>query len=282
MRSSHLHIRPAARTGVLLAFAGSATRWRSKFFLARSRSPRHKGKTRSRVSSAPAPLTERLLSKARDGSERGSGDSASAGSYRPKLKGRRRRNRSGSNESCASSGSSQVFGHARLSERAETQHLAERKPGELTDRALAKMRSHLVSKGRKLADTAPCMLTYFTSVYLPSCQGRLGVRSEKEMRTLAVAIDHLLSVDLGAATDVLIQQYKSVEQLHSDGGTWRTSRHASVVGDGRVSIMDDAEREGLRAVEQRHAGSVCEQPAEHHTPVEVAKSLQKSSGPTRS
>ena len=157
----------------------------------------------------------------------------------------------GSDDSSGSSGSSQVFGRARLSERAKTQHLAERKPGELTDRALAKMRSYLVSKGHKLGDTAPCMLTYFTSVYLPSCQGKLGVRNEQEMRTLAVAIDSILSVDLGAATDVLIQQYKSVEQLHSDGGTWRTARHASVVGDGRVSIMGDTEREGLLRDERK-------------------------------
>ena len=88
-------------------------------------------------------------------------------------------------------------------------------------------------------------------MYLPSCQGKLGVRNEQEMRTLAVAIDNVLSVDLGAATDVLIQQYKSVEQLHADGGTWRTARHASVVGDGRVSIMDDTEREGLLRDERK-------------------------------
>ena len=69
--------------------------------------------------------------------------------------------------------------------------------------------------------------------------------------TLAVAMDNILSVDLGAATDVLIQQYKSVEQLHSDGGTWRTARHASVVGDGRVSIMADTEREGLLRDERK-------------------------------
>ena len=173
------------------------------------------------------------------------------GSHRPKLKGRRRRDRSGSNESVASSVPSHVVGDARLSERAKSKHLAERKPGELTDRALAKMRSYLVSKGHELADTAPCMPTYFTSVYLPSCQGKLGVRNEQEMRTLAVAIDHILSVDLGAATDVLIQQYKSVEQLHSDGGAWRTARHASVVGDGRASIMADAEREGLLRDERK-------------------------------
>ena len=61
---------------------------------------------------------------------------------------------------------------------------------------------------------------------------------------MATAIDNILSVDLGAASDVLIQQYKTIEQVHADGGTWRAARHASVVGDGKVSITADSEREG--------------------------------------
>ena len=106
------------------------------------------------------------------------------------------------------------------------------------------MRSYLVSKGHVIKDTEPCMLTYFTSVYLPSCQGKLGARNEQEMRTLATAIDFILGVELGSATDVLVQQYKAIEQVHTDGGTWRAARHASVVGDNKVSITADSEREG--------------------------------------
>ena len=128
----------------------------------------------------------------------------------------------------------------------------ERKPGELTERALAKMRSYLVSKGKAArGSTEPCVVNYFTSVYLPSCQGKLHARNELEMRTLATAVDAILEADLGTATDVLIQQYKSIELLHADGGTWRVARHASVIGDNRVSITDDVERSALLRDEKR-------------------------------
>ena len=114
------------------------------------------------------------------------------------------------------------------------------------------MRSYLVSKGHAVRDsTEPCMVNYFTSVYLPSCQGKLHARNEQEMRTLATAVDATLAADLGTATDVLVQQYKSIELLHADGGHWRVARHASVVGDARVSITDDAEREALLRDEKR-------------------------------
>eukprot|EP00959_Pyramimonas_sp_CCMP1952_P271720 5681169-Pyramimonas_sp.AAC.1 len=71
------------------------------------------------------------------------------------------------------------------------------------------------------------------------------------MRTLATAVDAVLEADLGTATDVLIQQHKAIEQLHADGGTWKAARHASVVGDGRVSITDDREREAFLRDEKR-------------------------------
>ena len=166
---------------------------------------------------------------------------------------RSRRRRSGTSADGSSSRSSSRDGHsARLSARDKAKRLVERKPGELTEKALGKMRSYLVSKGHAVKDaTEPCMVNYFTSVYLPSCQGKLHARNELEMRTLATAVDSILEADLGTATDVLIQQYKSIEQLHADGGTWKVARHASVVGDGRVSITDDREREALLRDEKR-------------------------------
>ena len=44
---------------------------------------------------------------------------------------------------------------------------------------------------------------------------------------------------------MLAQQFKSVEQLHYDGGSWKAARHLSVVGDGKVSVMEDAEKEAI-------------------------------------
>ena len=109
------------------------------------------------------------------------------------------------------------------------------------------MRSYLGAHGHGDSDdpTYPVMSTYFTSVYLPSCQGKLSQRNEQEMRVLSEAIDSILEPDLGRATDLLMQQYKSVEQCHADGGSWRAARHLSVVADGKVTVMEDSERQGI-------------------------------------
>ena len=109
------------------------------------------------------------------------------------------------------------------------------------------MRSYLGAHGHRGSDDPACpvMTTYFTSVYLPSCQGKLSPRNEQEMRVLSEAIDSILEPDLGRATDLLMQQYKSVEQCHADGGSWRAARHLSVVADGKVTVMEDRERQGM-------------------------------------
>ena len=62
---------------------------------------------------------------------------------------------------------------------------------------------------------------------------------------LSEAIDAILEPDLGRASDLLMQQYKSVEQCHADGGSWRAARHLSVVADGKVTVMEDRERQGI-------------------------------------
>ena len=93
--------------------------------------------------------------------------------------------------------------------------------------------------------TSPIAYTYLTSVFIPSTRGTLHARNDQELRVLAAAIDYLLDCDPARACDVLCQQFKSIEQLHHDGGSWKAARHLSVVPDGKVSVMDDAEKERL-------------------------------------
>ena len=57
-------------------------------------------------------------------------------------------------------------------------------------------------------------------------------------------VDLVLAGDAARATDTLIQQYKAIEQAHNDGG-WKAARHLSAVPDGRVSVMEDRERDEL-------------------------------------
>ena len=83
-----------------------------------------------------------------------------------------------------------------------------------------------------------------TSVLLPSTQGTLGVRNERELRTLALALDHVLAGRFAKAMDILVQRFKAVESSTSDGG-WSHSRHLELLPEGRVSSVSTREREAM-------------------------------------
>ena len=164
-------------------------------------------------------------------------------------RGRSRRRRSGQEKSASQSSSGDSSGShftgARLSARDRAKRAVERKPGDITQRAMAKMRRYLQGNNVVVDDTEPVFVTYLTSVFIPSTKGLLSARNDQEMRVLTAAVDCVLKGDLARATDVLVQQLKSVEQLHYDHGSWKAARHLSVVEDGRVSVMEDKEKEAI-------------------------------------
>ena len=111
--------------------------------------------------------------------------------------------------------------------------------------ALEKMKTYMAERdGSARGSLEPIVNTYLTSVLLPSTQGSMGVRNERELRTLALALDHVLAGRFANAMDVLVQRFKAVESSSSEGG-WAHSRHLELLPEGRVTAISPQEREAM-------------------------------------
>ena len=118
------------------------------------------------------------------------------------------------------------------------QRVAQESPGALLDSGLKAMRrfldprNHQGSGGRKQGLT-PHVTQYLTTV-VQALKGReLGLRSERELRTLSEALDHLLSGNLAACGDTLMQRFKAVE-LAGEAG-WAVASRMELIPQSAVS-----------------------------------------------
>ena len=119
----------------------------------------------------------------------------------------------------------------------------ERKPGDITERSICKMREYLGRRGVDVEELTPIVNTFFTSIYLPSVKSNISARNEQTMRLLSNVIDLVVGGELAVATDMLFMQYKLLEQLVEDEGGVRMAKHLDPTVGNRVSVMDDRERE---------------------------------------
>ena len=126
------------------------------------------------------------------------------------------------------------------------QRVAQESPGALLDSGLKAMRrfldpgSHQGSGDRKHGRT-PHVTQYLTTVAL-ALQGReLGLRSERELRTLSEALDHLLLGNLDACGDILMQRFKAVELAGIAG--WAVASRMELIAQRSVSAFPSEERE---------------------------------------
>ena len=119
----------------------------------------------------------------------------------------------------------------------------ERKPGDITERAICKMREYLGRRGVDVEELTPIVNTFFTSIYLPSVKSNISARNEQDMRLLSNVIDLIVGGELAVATDMLVMQYTLVEQMIEDKGSWRMAKHLDPTVGTRVSVMEDRERE---------------------------------------
>ena len=98
--------------------------------------------------------------------------------------------------------------------------LAQRCPGELLAGAMSRIRERVAAihgEAAVHADGRRLMPFYHGVLLRPTLQTELKHSTDREMRTLACAIDSLNEGDLARCGDVLISRYKALEEAARTG-----------------------------------------------------------------
>ena len=97
----------------------------------------------------------------------------------------------------------------------------------------------------------PRVTEYVSTVFLPKV-GSIGPRNEREMRTLAQALDAILRDDVLLAADTLMQRLKAVEiSLHDQH--WGVAQHLELVPGTTITAVPEDERRAAGREEERAA-----------------------------
>ena len=150
------------------------------------------------------------------------------------------------------SGDGEDFQKASLVKRKKGfRELAARKPGLLLSEGLREMGKFLALReagtdegGANTNQTllTPTVVRYLTTVLNQSRSGGLGLRAERELRTVGEALDQLLAGNLQGCGDILMQRFKAVE-MSSDGTPWSVASKVELIPPSAVSATTRAERE---------------------------------------
>ena len=134
---------------------------------------------------------------------------------------------------------------------------ARRSPGALLQSGLEAMQKFL-SQGelgdqdrQGTAKLRSIVTQYLTTAVSPSVKEGLGARSERELRTLAEGLDHLVAGRVAEAADIMMQRFRAVE-LAQQTGTWDLARHLEVVIPSGVSSVPMALRADLARIQALH------------------------------
>ena len=85
------------------------------------------------------------------------------------------------------------------------------------------------------------------------CHG-VGIRNQKELKTLAQALDAIQTGNLCLAGDTLMQRLKALEQASADG-TWAAAEYLEVTPRGSATSVPQEEREQALGEARRAARS---------------------------
>ena len=120
---------------------------------------------------------------------------------------------------------------------------AKRTPGRLASRLLLKMQVEGAqgAVGAKPADrgelTPPAAVHYFHTMIVPQLGQRLGMRADREMRTLCTALDLLARKLPAHAADVLGQRLKAIEKSCHDGH-WQAAQFLELFGPDSGGLLE--------------------------------------------
>ena len=94
------------------------------------------------------------------------------------------------------------------------------------------------------------MLFYYDVLLRPNLSGSMAHGTEREMRTSATALDHLLEGDLASCGDVLISRFKALEEA-TTSGSWEVAENLEAVPPRQLSTISESERSRVTALQLR-------------------------------
>lgn len=95
-----------------------------------------------------------------------------------------------------------------------------------------------------MGELPPVAMAYYLRV-LRTTYPAMGVRSARELATLATVLDHLAEGDCGAAADVVAQRLKAVEKSIVDG-SWEGARQLELIEADDATLLGQREERLIR------------------------------------
>lgn len=142
---------------------------------------------------------------------------------------RQKRLRADESDSEGTSGSEAGFRVA-SSREVDLVRLSQKNPGCLLRSALKEMSRYLAARGEALVEEPGSgkVVSYLHRILLPQYP-KTGIRSHRELVTLATALDLLLDGRLGQLGDLLAQRFKAIEASLAADGNWAVARHQELI-----------------------------------------------------
>ena len=129
----------------------------------------------------------------------------------------------------SSSGGEPDFRQA-SSREVDLDRMSRRDPGCLLRSALREMNKYLAARGEANLEEQMQgrILSYLHQILLPQFP-KTGLRAQRELVTLATAMDSLVEGDLGRSGDILAQRFKAIEAALAAEGNWAVARHHEII-----------------------------------------------------
>ena len=129
--------------------------------------------------------------------------------------------------------------------------LSKQNPGCLLRSALKEMSRYLAARGEAGREdpSQGRVLGYLHQILLPQYP-KAGIRNQRELTTVATALDFMLEGELGRAGDLLAQRFKALEASLAAEGSWSVARHHELIP-GQASLSTKAEQTEAAKAELR-------------------------------
>ena len=107
---------------------------------------------------------------------------------------------------------------------------AQRTPGKFVWSALKQMSDQMGSFGIDMDDPKSLRFQQYLGVILKNrcSQAQMGIRNSRELETLSMVLDHLLSGRVVQALDTLTQRFRAIEHVLATG-SWSSAAHLELL-----------------------------------------------------